>query len=556
VNDYQQQAFQAPARPVVGQPVQAPVTPTPVKPQATPVKVQPTPVASPVATPSSANRPVPVTAAVATMPAKPGAARPVIVKKADKDPLKVEDETDPENEEEQPADVVRAAPPWLVSLVVHMVIIIILGLLTFALSSDDRPQLEVVWAERIGEQLLDSSVLTSSPEPIETLDTNWAQDTKIVSDPLAAPPEMQLDPLVTGTTITSDVAAPTIGMALSGREKGAKKALLAAYGGTRLTEESVTKGLQWLKKNQRADGSWSLVGPYSDGSSLDNPLAATAMALLAFQGAGNTHRSGEFKDTVAKAWKWLLAKQDADGNFVQEAAVHNSRLYTQAQCTIAICELYGMTKEESYRKPAQLAIDYAIKAQDPVGGGWRYTPRQDSDLSVTGWFVMALQSAMMAGLEVPSPQLDSITKFLDSAQHNDGAQYSYKPGQGPTLPMTAEGLLCRQYLGWKHADPRLQQGVKYLLGNKINYADQNVYYWYYGSQVLHHMGGQQWDEWNAEMREAVPKAQTQTGKEAGSWSPSNDRWGAHGGRLYVTCLSIYMLEVYYRHLPIYKHQIQ
>jgi hypothetical protein len=58
------------------------------------------------------------------------------------------------------------------------------------------------------------------------------------------------------------------------------------------------------------------------------------------------------------------------------------------------------------------------------------------------------------------------------------------------------------------------------------------------------------------MREALPKAQTQTGKEAGSWSPSNDRWGAHGGRLYVTCLTIYNLEVYYRHLPIYKHQIR
>jgi hypothetical protein len=559
-NDYQQQAFQAPARPVVGQPVQ----PTPVKAQptvmpATPVVAQPvakgnTP--QPVATPGSRPIPVPAGASPYVSPTPtPTAARPVLVKKADKDSLKVEDETDPENQEEKPPEVVKNAPPWLISLVVHMVFIIALGLLTFALSGQDKRELEVVWAERIGEQLLDSSVLTSSPDPIETLDTNWAEDLQPVADPLAAPPEMEIDPLIAGTTATSDIAAPTIGMALSGREKGAKKALLAAYGGTKLTEEAVIKGLQWLKKNQRADGSWSLAGPYSDGSTQENTTAATAMALLAFQGAGNTHRDGEFKEVVTKAWKWMLAKQDADGNFVQES-VYNSRLYTQAQCTIAVCELYGMTKDQQYRKPAQLAVDYAIKSQDPTGGGWRYTPRQDSDLSVTGWFVMALQSAMMAGLEVPSPQMDSITKFLDAAQHNEGSQYSYKPGNGPTLPMTAEGLLCRQYLGWEHADPRLQQGVKYVLSNKISYADQNVYYWYYGSQVLHHMGGAQWDEWNAVMREAVPEAQTQTGKEAGSWAPGNDRWGAHGGRLYVTCLSIYMLEVYYRHLPIYKHQIQ
>jgi hypothetical protein len=352
-----------------------------------------------------------------------------------------------------------------------------------------------------------------------------------------------------------DLSAPSIGMALTGREKGAKEALLALYGGTKLTEDAVLAGLTWLKKNQRADGSWSLMGPYSDGSNQENVTAATAMALIAFQGAGNTHREGEFKDVVAKAWKWMLSKQDADGNFVQEP-VYNARLYTQAQCTIAVCELYGMTKDPQYRKPAQLAIDYAIKAQDRSGGGWRYTPREDSDLSVTGWFVIALQSALMAGLEVPSPQLEMITKFLDSVQYEGGALYAYKPGQGPTLTMTAEGLLCRQYLGWKHADPRLHNGVRYLLENKISYDDQNVYYWYYAAQVLHHMGGPEWEEWNAVMREAIPNAQTRTGKEAGSWAPSNDRWGAHGGRLYTTCLSIYSLEVYYRHLPVYKHQLQ
>ena len=46
------------------------------------------------------------------------------------------------------------------------------------------------------------------------------------------------------------------------------------------------------------------------------------------------------------------------------------------------------------------------------------------------------------------------------------------------------------------------------------------------------------------------------GKEAGSWDPTKpteDQWGRYAGRLYVTCLSIYMMEVYYRHMPIYSH---
>lgn len=569
-NDYQQQAFQAPVTPVVGRPVAIPAAPATTA-AASPVPAPSSPVAkaTPVAAakPIAANRPVAVSAASTAAPSAPatskpvpipvgsGAARPVLVKKSEQDLMKVQDEPTADDAEEKPPEAVRKAPPWLISLVVHMVVLIIMGLIYLPSLYEPKVELDVVWAEKIGEQLLDSSVLESSPEPIETLDTNWAKDMQIVEDPLAAPPEMAIDPLIAGTTATSDIAAPTIGMALSGREKGAKAALLAAYGGTKSTEEAVRLGLLWLKKNQKADGSWSLMGSYGEGATQENSTSATAMALLAFQGAGNTHREGEFKDVVAKGWKWLLSKQNADGDFVQESVYH-ARLYTQAQCTIAVCELYGMTKDQQYRKPAQLAIDFAIKSQDPSGGGWRYTPRQDSDLSVTGWFVIALQSAMMAGLEVPSPQMDSISKFLDSVQHRDGAEYSYKPGQGPTVTMTAEGLLSRQYLGWKHADPRLRAGVDYLLQNKLDYSDQNVYYWYYASQVLHHMGHEDWDKWNAVMREEVPNAQTKTGKEAGSWSPTNDRWGAHGGRLYVTCLSVYMLEVYYRHLPIYKHQIQ
>ncbi len=127
------------------------------------------------------------------------------------------------------------------------------------------------------------------------------------------------------------------------------------------------------------------------------------------------------------------------------------------------------------------------------------------------------------------------------------------------IVMTAEGLLCRQYLGWPRNDERLVAGADYLLRNRLNYHDRDVYYWYYATQVLHHMEGTHWDEWNKVMRQEIPSRQVKSGREAGSWDPGGenpDRWGnpqrGEGGRLYVTCLSTYMLEVYYRHLPIYR----
>lgn len=489
-----------------------------------------------------ASRPVPVKPGMQPIPVKPG---PL--------PLAADD---PDDEEDQdPTKVaVQAAPPWLVSLVIHMVVLIVLGLIYLPITLNRNIELEVIYAEEEGIQLEDDILSTNLMEQLDIAEPMLAVDMRPVDDPLAAPPIVDM-PLLDSVHATSTIEAPSIGIALTGREKGMKQALLGAYGGTATTEAAVKAGLEWLKRNQQRSGLWSLMGPYSDGSTIENELAATSMALLAFQGAGNTHREGEFKETVARAWKALLEMQDKDGNFYRGGGAHNHRLYTQAQATIAICELYGMTKDPEFKKPAQLAIDYAVKIQAPEGG-WRYEPRVDSDLSVTGWFVMALQSALMAGLHVPSPTLDNVTKFLDSVQLDGGRMYAYLPGQGAKPSMIAEGLLCRQYLGWKHDDERLLDGCEIILANPVDYDDQDVYYWYYATQVTHHMGGDIWDRWNHVMRDAVPREQEKTGAERGSWSPADDRWGNHGGRLFVTCLSIYMLEVYYRHLPIYDHQLR
>ena len=95
-----------------------------------------------------------------------------------------------------------------------------------------------------------------------------------------------------------------------------------------------------------------------------------------------------------------------------------------------------------------------------------------------------------------------------------------------------------------------------MVEHGIDWEDRDVYYWYYATQVLHHLEGDYWDQWNRVMRETLPKHQVQFGKEEGSWDPDGDRWGAHGGRLYTTCLSTYMLEVYYRHLAIYSYRME
>ena len=211
--------------------------------------------------------------------------------------------------------------------------------------------------------------------------------------------------------------AQAVGSLLTGREEGQRRNLLAAGGGTDQTEQAVQRALAWIVRQQTNKGVyaglWSLRGPYPDGGSEENRVAATAMALLALQGAGNTPTTGDHKEVVRAAWQALIKTQTGAGNFEPTSDEHTSsagRMYGHGQITIALCEAYGLTRDAKLEQAAQAAIRYALAAQLP-DGGWRYhLPERDEngfveswknrgDLSMTGWFLLALKTAEMAGLQ-------------------------------------------------------------------------------------------------------------------------------------------------------------
>jgi len=172
---------------------------------------------------------------------------------------------------------------------------------------------------------------------------------------------------------------------------------------------------------------------------------------------------------------------------------------------------------------------------------------------------MALKTAQMAGLHVPPATFEQLAGFLDSVAVDKGTRYGYqrhselKPASPVTPAVTAEGLLCRQYLGWPQREPRLVEGLERLVGeNMLDFEkEKDVYAWYYITQVAHHMDGDPWRRWNDRLRDLLPREQVAKGRERGSWDPSLDRWGHVGGRLFMTSFCALMLEVYYRHMPIY-----
>jgi hypothetical protein len=126
--------------------------------------------------------------------------------------------------------------------------------------------------------------------------------------------------------------------------------------------------------------------------------------------------------------------------------------------------------------------------------------------------------------------------------------------------MTAEALLCRQYLGkpfgWPRDRPALIKGVAGVWDDLQGNKERNIYYWYYATQLLHNMQNDAWKRWNPMIRDGLVKTQViSKGCDNGSWSPDSpqpDRWGTRAGRLFQTTMSILTLEVYYRYLPLYR----
>jgi len=348
------------------------------------------------------------------------------------------------------------------------------------------------------------------------------------------------------------------------------------FGGSPSAERAVELGLDYLAREQFEDGRWSLhQSPNDHGAEkvgfgqMSSDTAATGLALLSFFGAGYTHLGDKHRDTVRAGVDWLVERQKEDGDLFTGGSDY-VWLYSHGIAAIALCEAYGMTRDPNLREPAQRAIEFIVRAQHKTLGGWRYQPGRESDTSVSGWQLMAMKSAQMAGLEIPEEAMARTAVWLDIAQADSGARYSYNPyaadtprqraGRAPNLAMTAEGLLMRMYLGWSGADERLRAGADHLSRNPPEFGSganskRDAYYWYYATQVMFHLGGERWTAWNERLRPLLEKSQRQEGTLAGSWSPVGpvpDRWGHAGGRLYVTTMHLLMLEVYYRHLPLFQ----
>jgi hypothetical protein len=339
--------------------------------------------------------------------------------------------------------------------------------------------------------------------------------------------------------------------------------------GGKRADQAVDWGLQWLANHQSEDGSWDsddfMVNCKTNQcSGKGGPLydaGVSGLALLAFLGAGYTHDSGRFKDTVKKGLRYLVKVQDPEGCFGGRSG--NNFTYSHAICTLAMAEAYGLTNSPLFKEPAQKGVDFIGVCKNPYKA-WRYGVRPgENDMSVTGWMVMALKSAKMAGLNYNPNDMKDALNFIDEITDSYGKTGYTMQGNGPVRTegkqeefpsenseaMTAVAVLCRILMG---EDPTTSDKVKKGVGlmvKKLPVWEKpklDFYYWYYGTLAMYQAGGSEWNEWNKAMQGAIIDKMRKDGDEKGSWDP-DDCWGEEGGRIYSTALLTMCLEVYYRY---------
>lgn len=309
---------------------------------------------------------------------------------------------------------------------------------------------------------------------------------------------------------------------------------------------AIDAALQFLQHSQERDGAW--IGGQR------NP-AITSLCVMAFLSAGHVPGEGRYGETVQKGVDYVL-KQQRDNGLVATEGHHE--MYHHGICTLMLAEVAGMCDEElgkRVRRTLEKAVTVILKAQrkipnSPHYGGWRYRVQAtDSDISVTGWQLMALRAAKNLGCDVPAENIEMAVAYLKRCQDPATGGFRYFPGSHLTVPCTGTAILGLEICGkQQHQSPEVIRAAGYLLKNPPRWNNTPYFFYsiYYGSQAAFQLGDNYWKDFRPRLHQVLLDNQSRDGH----WLGGSD--GRQYGPNYSTAMAVLALTVEYRFLPIYQ----
>ena len=345
---------------------------------------------------------------------------------------------------------------------------------------------------------------------------------------------MRASPLLRFAAAALIFAAPLAAQADTASPK------LAKY--RKQVDDAVGRALAWLAKAQHETGYF----PGGHGRT----TAVVALAGMAFLSKGYTPGRGPYSAALNRCIDYVLRRQRANGSL---DGAHGGGMYCHCIATLLLSEVSGMVgpaRQKKIDKALPKALKLILNAQQVKKhpkhqGGWRYKPNsRDSDISVSGWALMALRSARLNGAPVAKKAIDDAVKFIMKCRWKDGG-FGYQPGGGPGAGRTGVALLCLELTG--HHDTKVTRTAgDYILKNiKTHKFIRDAHYHYavyYCSQAMFQLGGDYWEKFAEAMYTRVLKTQ----KKDGGWGRSRQSEG------YATAMTVLALTVVYRQLPIYQ----
>ena len=308
-------------------------------------------------------------------------------------------------------------------------------------------------------------------------------------------------------------------------------------------DQTVEDGLTYLLNIQNEDGSFL--------GTMGESTGVVALSGMAFLSVGHTPGYGPYGEAINLCIDFILDHQDHQGVLHNGKSGHGP-MYSHNISTLFLSEVSGMldpARQKKVEESLGRAMNVIIKAQqvpkeERHRGGWRYKPNSnDSDLSCSGWALMALRSAKLNGAVVPDSAIEEAVAYVFRNHGKDKGTFGYQNGSSHVVTLTGAGLLCLELCG-EHGNEETYRAGDYILNTleQLPNEDHGSYGNYYNAQAMFQLGGKYWEKYADWMYTFWPKQQ----KEDGSFT------GRRDGTVYNTTVTILALTVPYRQLPIYQ----
>jgi hypothetical protein len=254
-----------------------------------------------------------------------------------------------------------------------------------------------------------------------------------------------------------------------------------------------------------------------DAAGTSEDLETTAMALLAFLGAGYSHLSRDVYDGIAfgrvvkEGMEWLTDRQAEDGSFP------GAGITAHAWAALALSEAYGLTAAKYLREPAQKAIDWIVSHMAMDARGLFYQG-------------MALKSGELSELTYPRGIAERTAVALAAKRADEPASIFIRAATQVLQIFTYKNKRLLDLSGLPGVDPaRMEMETIYVVGMALFQADGP--------------GGPHWKSYAAQDKDRFLAAQNRVPGtcDRGTWPAVGTR-----DRIKTCALAALSREIYYR----------